>query len=115
MTFDEAKKLLPPELKYPLPDGVIDNLINVQAIPLQFDFDEDVNDNKGMHYAMMAALIELKERRERNADGRKALVQSVCDSLREELYDDDSEDDYDAGFDNGIKRAMRLMKAEVRE
>jgi hypothetical protein len=64
MTIDEAKKLLPPELKYPLPDGVIDNLISVQAIPLQFDFGEDGND-KGMHYAMMAALIELKERRER--------------------------------------------------
>ena len=62
--MDEAKKLLPPELKYPLPDGVIDNLINVQAIPLQFDFDEDGNGNKGMHYALMAALIELKERRE---------------------------------------------------
>jgi hypothetical protein len=65
MTLDEAKKLLPTNLKYPLPDGVIDNLINVQAIPLQFDFDEDGNNNKGMHYAMMAALIELKERRER--------------------------------------------------
>ena len=65
MMIDEAKKLLPTNLKYPLPDGVIDNLINVQAIPLQFDFDEDGNDNKGMYYAMMAALIELKERRER--------------------------------------------------
>jgi len=66
MTIEEAKKLLPAELKYPLPDGVIDNLINVQAIPLQFDFsDEDGNGNKGMHYAMMAALIELKECRER--------------------------------------------------
>jgi hypothetical protein len=64
MTIEEAKSLLPPELKYPLPDGVIDNLINVQAIPLQFDFGEDGN-GKGMHYAMMAALIELKERRER--------------------------------------------------
>ena len=29
------------------------------------DFDEDGNNNKGMDYAMMAALIELKERRER--------------------------------------------------
>jgi hypothetical protein len=69
MTLEEAKKLLPPELKYPLPDGVLDNLINVQAIPLQFDFDEDEN-NKGMYYAMMAALIELKERRERDEDGK---------------------------------------------
>jgi len=66
MTIEEAKKLLPVELKYPLPDGVIDNLINVQAIPLQFDFsNEDGNDNKGMNYAMMAALIELKEHREK--------------------------------------------------
>ena len=65
MKLEEAKKLLPVELKYPLPDGVIDNLINVKAIPLQFDFsDEDGNNNKGMDYAMMAALIELKERRE---------------------------------------------------
>ena len=68
MTIDEAKKLLPPELKYPLPDETIDNLINVQAIPLQFDFDEDENNNKGMYYAMMAALIELKERRERESN-----------------------------------------------
>jgi hypothetical protein len=70
MTLDEAKKLLPPELKYPLPDGVIDNLISVQAIPLQFDFDKDENNNKGMYYAIMAALIELKERRERDEDGK---------------------------------------------
>ena len=67
MTIDEAKKLLPPELKYPLPDGVLDNLIDVQAIPLQFDFNED-GTGKGMYYAMMAALIELKERRERGED-----------------------------------------------
>jgi hypothetical protein len=111
MTIDEAKRLLPPELKYPLPIEVLDNLLSIQKIAI----DMSEPDEKGMHYAMMAALIELKERRERNADGRKELVQSVCDSLREELYDGDSEDDYDAGFDNGIKRAMRLMKAEVRE
>jgi hypothetical protein len=48
-------------------------------------------------------------------DGREELVQSVCDSLREEFYDYDSENDYYAGFDDGLKRAMRLMKAEVRE
>jgi hypothetical protein len=63
---------------------------------------------------LLEFLEELKRFRERGSNGRKALVQSVCDSLREELYDDDSEDDYDAGFDNGIKRAMRLIKAEVR-
>ena len=68
MTIDEAKKLLPTSMTYPLPDSTIDNLINVQAIPLQCDFDEDGNDNKGMHYAMMAALIELKECRERESN-----------------------------------------------
>ena len=61
MTIDEAKKLLPPELKYPLPDGVIDNLLGIERIAI------DMNEpyEKGMHYALMAALIELKERRER--------------------------------------------------
>lgn len=49
------------------------------------------------------------------ADGKKELVQSVCDSLSEEFYGYDSENDYYAGFDDGIKRAMRLMKAEVRD
>jgi hypothetical protein len=29
MTINEAKKLLPLNLKYPLPDGVIDNLIDL--------------------------------------------------------------------------------------
>lgn len=104
MTVDEAKKLLPVELKYPLPDGVIDNLINVQAIPLQFDFDEDGNGNKGMDYAMMAALIELKECRR--------TLQSICDSLRHEFYGYDSETDYYAGYDDGIKRAMTMIESE---
>ena len=61
MTIDEAKKLLPPELKYPLPIEVIDNLLEIQKIAI----DMSEPDEKGMHYAMMAALIELKERRER--------------------------------------------------
>lgn len=64
MTIDEAKKLLPPELKYPLPIEVIDNLLGVQRIAIDMADKED----KGMHYAMMAALIELKERRERGED-----------------------------------------------
>ena len=86
MTIEEAKKLLPAELKYPLPDGVIDNLINVQAIPLQFDFDEDGND-KSMHYAIMAALIELKERRNGgsyNSDAREDFVDIVYDELSDD-------------------------------
>ena len=61
MTIEEAKKLLPVELKYPLPDGTIDNLLGIQKIAIDMADKED----KGMHYAMMAALIELKERRER--------------------------------------------------
>ena len=87
MTIDEAKKLLPPELKYPLPDSTIDNLINVQAIPLQFDFDEDGNNNKGMDYAMMAALIELKERRNRgsnNSDAREDFMHTVYCELSDD-------------------------------
>ena len=87
MTIDEAKKLLPLELKYPLPDGVIDNLINVQAIPLQFNFDEDGNNNKGMDYAMMAALIELKERRNggsNNYNAREDFMHVVYDELSDD-------------------------------
>ncbi|WP_295155222.1 hypothetical protein [Selenomonas sp. AE3005] len=61
MTIDEAKKLLPPELKYPLPDGTIDNLLGIQKIAI----DMSEPDEKGMHQVIMAALIELKERRER--------------------------------------------------
>lgn len=48
------------------------------------------------------------------ADGRKELVQSVCDSLREEFYNYDYMTDYQTGFNHGIKRAMRVMKAEGR-
>jgi len=67
MTLDEAKKLLPTNLKYPLPDGVLDNLINCTSIPIRFDIkDEDgTSNNLGYNYALLAALIELKERRER--------------------------------------------------
>jgi len=43
------------------------------------------------------------------------LVQSICDSLEEELYDYDSKNDYCAGFDAGLERAWRLIRAEVRE
>ena len=86
MTIKEAKKLLPPELKYPLPDGVLDNLINIQAIPLQFDLDEDGTGN-GMNYAMMAALIELKERRNggsNNSNARKDFMDIVYDELSDD-------------------------------
>jgi hypothetical protein len=40
------------------------------------------------------------------------MVTRVCDSLREEFYGYDSETDYYAGFDEGLKRAMRIIKSE---
>jgi hypothetical protein len=50
------------------------------------------------------------------ADGRKKLVQSVCDSLSESLYGyNDCKTEYYAGLNDGIKSAMRLMKAEASE
>ena len=64
MTIDEAKKLLPVELKYPLPIEVIDNLLGIQGIAI----DMSEPDEKGMHQVIMAALIELKERRERESN-----------------------------------------------
>jgi hypothetical protein len=68
MTIEEAKKLLPSNLKYPLPDGVIDNLINCTSIPIQFDIKDDdgASENLGYAYSLLAALIELKERRMRD-------------------------------------------------
>ncbi len=67
MTIDEAKKLLPPELKYPLPDETIDKLLEIKKITIALSDSRCI----GKHYEMMAALIELKERREREADGRE--------------------------------------------
>ena len=87
MTINEAKKLLPPNLKYPLPDGVIDNLINCTSIPCQFDIkDEDgTSENLGYAYALLAALIELKERRERDSDGGDKTC-PFCGSDSIEVY-----------------------------
>lgn len=83
MTIDEAKKLLPSNLKYPLPDGVVDNLINCTSIPIRFDIkDEDgTSENLGYAYALLAALIELKERRE-NED--KELEERALEIERED-------------------------------
>ena len=61
MTIEEAKKLLPPELKYPLPAETIDNLLENEKITIALSDSRYI----GKHYAMMAALIELKECRER--------------------------------------------------
>lgn len=58
MTVDECKALLPRELKYPLPDAVIDNLIDVHALFVGHGLEDD-----NMHYALLAALVELRERR----------------------------------------------------
>lgn len=78
MTIDEAKKLLPPELKYPLPDGTIDNLMEIQKLALGMSDPEDT----GMHYAMMAALIELKELKQ--IRGFSEFLIDKCAKLEEE-------------------------------
>ena len=83
MTIDEAKKILPPELKYPLPIEVIDNLLGIQRIAI----DMSEPDEKGMHYVMMAALIELKERRNcgsNNSNARKDFMDIVYDELSDD-------------------------------
>lgn len=52
-------------------------------------------------------LKELKERRE--------LDKSICDRLRAELFDYNRGfliSDYEAGYDEGIKRAMNIIESE---
>lgn len=83
MIIDEAKKLLPPELKYPLPIEVIDNLLGIQRIAI----DMSEPDEKGMHYALMAALIELKERRNggsNNSNAREDFMHIVYYELSDD-------------------------------
>ena len=83
MMIDEAKKLLPPELKYPLPDGVIDNLMEIQKLGIDTADTED----KCMHQVMMAALIELKERRNGgsyNSDAREDFMHIVYNELSDD-------------------------------
>ena len=88
MTIDEAKNLLPTNLKYPLPDGVLDNLINCTSIPVQFDLKDDdgTSNNLGYNYALLAALIELAERRERED---KELAERSLEIEREEWERED--------------------------
>jgi hypothetical protein len=43
---------------------------------------------------------------------RIKTLQSLCDSLRHEFYGYDSETDYYAGYDDGIKRAMTMIESE---
>ena len=70
--------------EYPLPDGTIDNLLEIQKIAI----DMSEPDEKGMHYAMMAALIELKERREHDAErlnGREEFMNIVYNELNNDV------------------------------
>ena len=69
MTIEEAKALLPPDLKYPLPAATLMNLLDICALPLKFKFDESGN---GLDYATLAAVIELVERR-RGEDENKEM------------------------------------------
>ena len=64
MKIDEYKALLPKELKYPLSDGVLDNLLDKKSLFVDgwgADLCTDID------ICLLAALIELKERREKEA------------------------------------------------
>jgi hypothetical protein len=51
------------------------------------------------------------------ADGKKELSQSVCDILRNELYDyainNGLISNFDAGYEAGIKRAMKILRGQA--
>ena len=64
--MDKYKKLLPSELKYPLPDEVLDNLLDKKALFAE-SWGTDLCD--AYDICLLAALIELKERRA--DDGRQ--------------------------------------------
>lgn len=109
MTVDEAKKLLPTQLKYPLPDGVIDNLIDCTSIPCRFDIKDDdgTSENLGYAYALLAALIELKERRNggsNNSNAREDFMHIVYNELSDDTDNCranriiDAADNYAASF-----------------
>lgn len=72
MTIEEAKALLPQEMKYPLPDDVLMNLLDVCAIPFKFNFDGCEN---GLDYATLAAVIELMERRRGEDENDERRIQ----------------------------------------
>jgi len=57
-----SKSLLPSQLKYPLPEETVDALITTQGIVIHLREDDDV-DMTNHNYALLAALIELKELR----------------------------------------------------
>lgn len=84
MTIEEAKKLLPSGLKYPLLDEDIDNLLELQKLTID---GSDSEDSK-MNYLMMAALIELKERRNggsKNSDAREDFMFIVYNELSDDV------------------------------
>ena len=60
--LEHAKSLLPSKLKFPLPDEIVDALITTQEITIHLREDDDV-DTTNHNYALLAALIELKELR----------------------------------------------------
>ena len=62
-----AKFLLPSQLKFPLPDETVDALITTQEIAIHLREDDDV-DTTNHKYALLAALIELKELRTEKGD-----------------------------------------------
>lgn len=58
-----AKFFLPSQLKFPLPDETVDALITTQEIAIHLPEDDDVDTTNNHNYALLAALIELKELR----------------------------------------------------
>lgn len=66
MTIEEAKKLLPGDLIYPLTDSTFDSILGVTAATVELE-----EDDYPITVVTLAALIELKERRmEDNVDAK---------------------------------------------
>lgn len=60
---EHAKSFLPSQLKFPLPDETVDALITTQEIAIHLPEDDDIDTTNNHNYALLAALIELKELR----------------------------------------------------
>ena len=58
----QSKSLLPPQLTFPLPEDIVDALILTQEVAIHCREDNDA-DETNRDYALLAALIELKELR----------------------------------------------------
>ena len=74
----ESKSLLPAQLIFPLPEDSVDALIFTQELAVHCCEDKDA-DETDRDYALLAALIELKELR-----AKKDNV--LDDQAREDLY-----------------------------